>query len=307
MTAPADLFVILNPVAGRNAAAVARQRLVAACLHAGKRCEFHATAPGDNVTDIARAASQRGHRLIVAGGGDGTISQVAAGLRDSSTPLGILPIGTANLLARELGLPLELTAACRLLAEDGPLRPLDALAVHGRLCLSHVSLGLYALIAERTSRRAKRYLRPWIYLWNVLPELLRGQVWPFELELDGVRHEIEASLIVAANVGGVGGRGLRWGPDITPDDGRIDLCIVRTGTLAGYRHLVQRISAGGHADDPDLLYLSARERIVVRMPAALPVRGDGEILGHGLLDATVLPAALQVRAPAVSRLHRQAA
>lgn len=307
MSASADLFVVLNPVAGRRVAADVRQGLLAACARVGRRCEFHVTTAGENVTAIVQAASRCGYRLIVAGGGDGTVSQVAAGLCGSDTPLGILPIGTANLLARELGLPLDPITACRLLVEEGPLRPLDGLAVNGRLCLSHVSLGLYALMAARTSRRAKRYLRPWVYVWNVLPELLRGQLWPFVLELDGVRHELEASLIIAANVGSVGGRGLRWGADIAPDDGRIDLCIVRTGTLAGYSRLVQHLAHGRPVELSEVLYLRAHERIVVQMPAALPVRGDGEILGYGQLDATVLPAALQVRAPAMAQFDQRAA
>src|SRR5258708_5039272 len=118
MSAPAArhsrVFVVVNPAAGAGLSAAVQRALET--LFPPGACEFHETTPDAELPPIVRGAVERGANLVVAGGGDGTVSAVANGLIGSLIPLGIIPVGTANVLARELQIPLDLDGACQLLA-----------------------------------------------------------------------------------------------------------------------------------------------------------------------------------------------
>src|SRR5437764_1427543 len=102
------VFVILNPGAGGSRAGLVRETLGRHFAAVEASCEVHEAGADDALPDLARRAREHGYDLVVAAGGDGTISGVASGLVGTSTPLGIIPLGTANVLARELGIPIDL-------------------------------------------------------------------------------------------------------------------------------------------------------------------------------------------------------
>ena len=110
---PGRVFAILNPMAGSAVGDSVRNAL-AGCVVDG--LELHETAPGDDVGQLVRDQIKGGVDLVIAAGGDGTVSVVADALAGSKVPLGIIPMGTANVLARELNIPLDLDAASRLLS-----------------------------------------------------------------------------------------------------------------------------------------------------------------------------------------------
>lgn len=294
---PARLFLVLNPMAGSCDAAELKRILEQECAAAGLELEIYETTGQDSVIEIARQARQRGYRVIAAAGGDGTVSQVASALVHSDIPLGVVPVGTANLFARELNIPLEPEAACRLLVSATRRTAIDAMKAGDMAYISHVSLGVYSKIAEKTSAAAKRYFRQLAYIWNALPELLGGRSWRFTLEIDGKVQRVRASFIMIANVGGVGAGALRWGPDIKPDDGRVDICIVRGRTLRDYVLFMWHVIRHLHKQAPKTRYLYASRSIKVFTRKRLPVRGDGEIIGQSQVEIEILPGAIQVLVP----------
>jgi diacylglycerol kinase (ATP) len=295
---PVRILVVLNPAGGSCDAAAVRQKLEQACAEAGLGCDLYQTSGEEgDLPAIVRQAQKRNYKTIVAAGGDGTASMVANALLESGTPLAILPVGTANLLARELNIPLDLDTACQLIAKEERTRHIDVMRAGTTIFLSHISLGVYSLIAEKTSAAAKRYFRQLAYLWNMLPELIGKRTWRFDLDIDGQRHRVQASFIMVANVGGIGAATLRWGPGIRPDDGEINVCIVRAHTLKEYLLFAWYVLRRRHKDFSMNTYLRARRHIRIRANKQLPIRGDGEIVGHSEIDIEILPQALAIRVP----------
>ena len=290
-------FVVLNPIAGSCSAAEVREILEREFADSGGACDIYETTGQENLAAVIDEALGRGYDLIVAAGGDGTVSNVANRVLDSDVTLGILPVGTANLLARELNIPLEVEAACQILATSECTRNIDAMRVGDQVFISHVSLGVYSKIAERTSAAAKRYFRQIAYIWNALPELIGKRAWRFNIEVDGHKHRFRASFIMIANVGGVGAGELRWGPDIAPDDGRLDICIIRARTFTDYFLFIWHVILNRHRKAPKTTYLQARKSIKVSTRKRLPVRGDGEIVGQSHITIEIVPHGLRIVTP----------
>ena len=294
------LFAVINPVAGSCDAATVQDALHRACTSVGLDCECYLTTGDDDISAIVRQAIEHGCCRVVAAGGDGTVAAVASVVAEYPVPLAVLPVGTANLLAREMGIPLELEAACELAVNGQYRRRLDAMKIRQQLFFSHVSLGVYSKSAEKTSPAAKRYFRRIAYIWNALPELLGKRSWRFTLTIDGQTSHPRASFIMIANVGGLGAGDLRWGPEIEPDDGEVDICIVHARSLWDYAVLGWHVLSHRHREAPKLTYLRARQNVQIKTRKRVPVRGDGEIVGQSTLDLTILPQAIAVIAAAAS-------
>lgn len=298
--------MILNPVAGQGAAAAVRQALAEAFSKrgaaAGEGAEapytIYETAPGEAIPKLVReTAKQGGYDLIVAGGGDGTVSAVANGLVGLETPLGILPLGTANVLARELGIPIDLEGACQLLAGAHAVTAIDAMKVKDQCYFTQVGVGIDSMMIRDTPREAKRRFGRVAYLWTAFTRLIGFQPRHFLIESDGRSVRSRASQVVVANCGILGQPPFRWGPDIHLDDGRVDVCIVRARSLWNYITLAWHVILGQHKQDSNVRYLSADQRVVITTKRPLPVQADGEIIGETPVEVTVVPRTLRVIVP----------
>ncbi|MBO1080644.1 diacylglycerol/lipid kinase family protein [Roseomonas haemaphysalidis] len=178
------MLIVFNPVAGSRR----RSRLLRAMalLPAARLAE---TAGPGHAEALARAAAQAGEDCVVAAGGDGTIAEVAAGLLGHATALGILPLGTANVLSLELGLPHAPEAAARLLLAGHamPLWPGIARFADGgsRLFVQMLGAGFDAEVVRRLDPRLKRATGRAAYVWQTLATLPRYGFPPVTARLDG--------------------------------------------------------------------------------------------------------------------------
>jgi YegS/Rv2252/BmrU family lipid kinase len=295
--ASSRIFIVLNPVAGGCEAEHVKQTLKQHCDTLGIACEIYETTGKEHLPAIVRQAREQGYKVIIAAGGDGTVSAVASELVHSPVSLGIIPVGTANLLARELNIPLEVEAACRLAVKGRAIRKIDAMQTGNQILFSHISLGSYSRIAERTSTAAKRYFRQLAYVWSALAELIGTYRWRFNLIIDDRQYRFKAAFIMIANVGAMGASYLRWGPNIKPDDGQVDICIVRARTLIHYLSFMWHILLGHRKQSPHTRYLHARKSIKAKTKRSLPVRGDGEIIGRSSVEIQIIPQAIRVIVP----------
>src|SRR5258706_6703522 len=123
------IFVVLNPMAGSGTAEDVRQALDRHFAASAWQQEIYETTGEEQIPDIVRGALGRGCDMVVAAGGDGTVSDVAEALVHTDVPLGILPVGTANVLARELGIPIGLDGACELMVGEHMATSIDAMQV----------------------------------------------------------------------------------------------------------------------------------------------------------------------------------
>ncbi|HEY2154987.1 MAG TPA: diacylglycerol kinase family protein [Isosphaeraceae bacterium] len=294
---PGQVVAILNPKAG-SATADAIRRALEACFAGGRaRLEIHEIGDGDDLGAVVRERLARGVELVIAAGGDGTVSAVADALAGTGTPLGILPMGTANVLARELEIPLDVEAAARLLVDDHDVVAIDAMRVGSRHYLTQVGVGLDALMIRDTPTEQKKRYGNLAYLWAAARHLVGFQPRRFTLEIDGKTINRSASEVVVANVGTLGQPPFRWGPDIRVDDGTVDVCVARARTIVHYLVLGWHVVTGQHKADPNVRYYQARRAVSIATRRPIPVQADGEVIGETPVRVEVAPGAVRVVAP----------
>lgn len=237
--------VVLNPRAGARGPSA--PTLVRLLRGRGLEATVAAAATPAEVPEITRRLVERGHSVVVAAGGDGTISGVASVLAGTRTAMGVLPLGRLNHFAKDLGIPLDLERAIRTLAE-GRIAEVDAGEVNGGVFVNNVSLGLYpAYIRAQGRRRDPSRWARWrtrvaaaVLLARRMP-VLRARIW-----IDGREVHRWTPLVFIGN-GEYRVRGPRLGSRRGIDSGR--LCMVTTdrrGPL-GLLVLALRAVAGARA------------------------------------------------------------
>lgn len=298
--APRRLLAVINPKAGSCTAEDVRAALNRQLPAAGWQptmVEIDA-AP---IPYLVRQALDDGCDLVVAAGGDGTVSEVAQALVGTQTPLGILPVGTANVLARDLGIPLDLEGACALLAGQHAVAAIDALRVGERYAIVSIGIGIYSEVVKATDSATKKRFGRLAYGWTLLRRLAGYQSHRFTIVADGQRRRSRALLVLVANTPSVGLEPFRWGEHIAPDDGIADVCVVTARTLRAYVALAVRALFRRQAEDPNVSYLRARRVIDIATRHPLPLQVDGEIIGATPTRIEVVPAALRVVVPSARR------
>lgn len=290
-------FVILNPGAGSIEPSAVIATLTERLGEEPGAFEVHESARGEDLADLARRAADRGVDLVVAAGGDGTVSQVASGLVGTDARLGLIPLGTANVLARELGIPIETEAACRLLAGPNATAEIDALRVGDHHYFTQVGIGVDALMIRDTTASSKRRFGNLAYQWSALRWLVGLQPVRFSISADGESLRTRAAQVLIANCGAIGTSGLRWGPDVRVDDGRADVCVVRAGSVLDFLAVGWSVLRGRHRDQRKLRYFGAERAVAIHADRPLPVQADGEVIGQTPVEVRVVRRAVRVVVP----------
>ena len=164
--------VLLNRASGAAASNDARERIEHLFHERGREAHVYEVQTSDALTRAARDALESGHEAIVAAGGDGTVNAVATLVAGRPTPLGVLPLGTLNHFAKDLGIPLALDRAVQTVV-DGHVARVDAGRVSDRIFLNNCSIGIYPDIVERREALRKLGRRKWIALLLATREVLQ--------------------------------------------------------------------------------------------------------------------------------------
>jgi YegS/Rv2252/BmrU family lipid kinase len=253
------------------------------------------TTPADTGEGQARAAAEAGVDVVLACGGDGTVTAVATGLAGTVTPLAVIPLGTGNLLARNLGLPVEEDEALTV-ALTGRRRRLDVGRANGNLFLTMAGLGLDAKMLEGASEAVKKRFGWGAYVAAAVRHL-RDRPMRVRLRTDSGRPvRRRASGVIVGNVGALQG-GVPLLPDAQPDDGLLDVVVLTARSwgswLAVVLHVLLRRS---QATDRVLRRTFAELRIDLDRPH--PWELDGEVMGRTRqLVINISPGALTVLVP----------
>lgn len=245
----------------------------------------------------ARRAVEGGARRVIAVGGDGTVVEVAAGLLESPDPppLGIVPQGTANLLALNLGIPADRESAIAT-AFAGRVARIDCGRADGEPFLIAVGAGIHAEVVALADRAAKRRwgvaaygIAGWQATRGIAP--LRFRLW-----IDGEETEIEATSIEVMNCATVLRRGWEFARGVSPVDGVLDVVAHRASTLA--EHLVTAAAVvRGAPTDTDLVVHRPGRRVRIEVDPPARLQRDGEIAGRTPVEVEVLPGRLPVVVP----------
>lgn len=293
-------FVILNPVAGNSSREEILYLIEKHFQSANWKCEIYQTTGEENVPDVMQnVLDQKGNdiNLFVAVGGDGTVSGVAGGLVDEVIPMAILPTGTGNSLARELGISLDIKKALQLITGEHRLAKIDAMKVGNDIYLLNVSLGLSSLMIRGTDREDKRHFGRVAYIWTIIRKFFGYQPHQFDIFIDGKRMQYRAAEVTVANSGAIGSPSLRWSPKVKLDDGQINVFIIRSKSAIDYLQLAWNILSGQQQRDPHLRHVVTNKRVIINTLSNLPVQGDGEFIGRPPVDVKVLPDAVQIIIP----------
>lgn len=310
MDRPVTARVLVNPAAGRGAARRALPELARWVEErADPRLDLVVTRDREELTaQAARAVEQGVERLLVAGG-DGTLHHVLGPLAGARTALAVLPVGSGNDLAATLGMPRRLPEAFgRALA--GPVRSIDLGRVRrpdgseARFFAGVAGVGFDSevgrtiLETEASPRGLGRFVRgSALYVYGVVRTL--GSFRPPRLSLvyEGGGWEGEAMLVAFGNTHRFGG-GMRIAPEAVPDDGLLDVVVVRRIPKATLLRVFPRVYRGTHLGHPAVETFRTRE-VVVNVDRGMRVLGDGELMqevggGRGEVVVEVVPGALRV-------------
>lgn len=234
--------------------------------------------------------------LVIAAGGDGTVSMVAGALVGTDVPLGIIARGTSNSIAAGLDIPTDLAGAIGVIVTGAPHR-IDTARANGRSMLLHAAIGLHAAAVGHAPREAKSRWGVLAYLAEGLIEI--GDLEPFAVEIETERETVRcrATNVMVANVAPLKTLFAQGPSVVDSDDGELDVTIVAAASLADVvvtgLHLFRTSSRGEAVTRENVGYLSAkRVRIVTDPPQPLLV--DGEPAGDGPLDVSCVPSSLIV-------------
>ena len=256
------------------------------------------TTQADPGTGQATQAVRSGVDLVLACGGDGTVTACAEGVAGSGIPLGILPFGTGNLLARNLGLPLEFDAAL-VTALTGSDRRLDAGSANGRQFVVMAGLGLDAKMLGESSEPLKKRLGSAAYVLSALRHLRDRPVRVSLVADGGAPQRLRASAVIVGNVGWLQG-GVRLLPDAEPDDGILDAVVLTARGWGGWLRLTARVLLRRQA--PGQMTAFRFRQLTVTADREQPWELDGEVMGGTRrLMIVTQPGRLLVRVPARAR------
>ncbi len=292
-------ILISNPKTGRYASRRLRpiQELVSQLKSLGLDVQLKLTAGPGDATELAARASRNGSSDVIVAGGDGTINEAIQGLAGTKARLAIIPRGTANVLARELGLPLNEEEATVIAARGKSRRIYLGLAIDETNNLSRhfalmAGIGLDASIVRRVQPSLKKRIGRGAFWVSGLSHLASWDPHPFTLEIDGRKYTATFAAI---------GNAPRYGGDlaITPgarlDQPEFEVCIIETASRLRYLHLLSHaMREGMPRDNPEVRFVKTN-KVVAHGNAHVQI--DGELIGGLPMRFEVSSASLEVIVP----------
>jgi YegS/Rv2252/BmrU family lipid kinase len=299
----APIKVILNPVAGRGYGARIEPELRQLLAAEGLDFDLVQTEGSWHAAELAAQAVNDGFAIVVAAGGDGTTHEVVNGLMTASPEgvagtLGVIPVGSGSDFAHNVGVPPDLPGACHRLAH-GQTRTVDVgrVAVPGqppRYFDNTVNVGFGGIVTLE-ALKVKRLRGMALYLPVVLKTIFLAQNPRVTVEYDGQELVLPAVLVCVANGPREGG-GFFCAPNAQPDDGLLDLCIVREISRVAMLGLVPHFMKGTHVDREPVT-MGRAQQVTISSPDDLVAHVDGEMLCTNAhrIEFELLPGRLRVR------------
>ena len=290
-------LLIANPVSGQAAAARSRERLPWLMAQAGLRPTVHITSGPGEATHAARQAVEAGFERVVVAGGDGTTNEVVQGLAGTPTPLGLVPLGTGNALARQLGLAVDdPEGACRIIAANRR-RPVDLGAANGRHFVLMAGVGFDAEVAAQVQGFWKDHVGTWAFVGEFVARAL-GNSEPsmFRVVIDGQALERRMWGVVVCNSAQYSWR-LSFAPAAQLDDGLLHVVMFHhPDRLQLFSSVAAEWLRGGGTEIPHVTHFRGRQITVDSDPPA-KWQADGETGGTTPLQAEIAHLALTLIVP----------
>jgi diacylglycerol kinase (ATP) len=291
--------LISNPKTGRYASRRLRpiDELASSLESLGIAVDVKLTTGPGEATQFAARAARNGSSDIIVAGGDGTINEVIQGLAGTKARLAIIPRGTGNVLARELGLPLDDAQAIAVAAKGKSRKIYLGLAIdettnESRHFVLMAGIGLDASVVRRVQPSLKKRIGRGAFWVSGLSHLATWDPRQFKLEIDGV--EYNATFAAVGNAPRYGGD-LAITPGARLDQREFEVCIIQTTSRLRYLHLLSHAMRNGMPrDNPEVQFVKAA---TVKAHGDAPVQVDGELIGHLPMRFEIAPHSLEVVVP----------
>jgi YegS/Rv2252/BmrU family lipid kinase len=295
-------FVILNPAAGQDDPERLKRTLGGAFAARDAPFDLVVTTHAGHAVVLARGAAAAGYRAVAVVGGDGTLAEAASGLAGTATPLAILPRGTANQVAQNLGVPMDLEAAVEV-AVHGTPAALDLGRIDGRAFALVAGAGFDAAVMAAATRELKERWGFAAYIYAAVKEALSATPRRFYLRADGRELEVDAVTVMIANVGELFPAYLPLRFALAPrptnswQDGLFDVIVLAPRKPPDFALILWRAAHRKFPGDDRMIHFQARE-ITIAADPPIAVQIDGDPAGLTPVTACVERSALRVLLPA---------
>jgi diacylglycerol kinase (ATP) len=279
-------LVILNPAAHSERA----QRKRAQVESLAQDCVVCATTRTGEAEQMARHGVEEGFEKIVAAGGDGTVNEVVNGLAGTNVTLGLLPIGTMNVFATELGLPINDLELCWKIIENDSIRAVDLPKANRKFFVQLAGVGLDAQVVKETSSQLKRNFGPLSYLISAAQIAARQ---PPQLFIQSEDASIDEGSFVLVGNGRLYGGPFPFFKHAVIDDGLLDVIVFKR---LGYLEIIKYLQDVVFSSDirvPEIEYFQTR-RLRVESHQSVPVEVDGELVGNCPVEFSLHERSLRV-------------
>ena len=291
-----NIRIIFNPAAGKREPALSI--INASMKEAGIKWEASITHQAGDATRFAKAAVKEGIDALAVYGGDGTLAEAISGLIGSEVPVVILPGGSANVMATELGIPADLGEACAILGHR-PIRTrtIDVGQFDKRYFITGVSLGFEADVVKGADRQTKNKIGILAYLLSAARALKITKKAVYHLKIDGQEHQVQGLTCLIANTGNLGFSTISFDKHIDVGDGFLDVVVLRKANLSLLRLAVVTLLKRERPDDLELVEHWQGKDISVSASPRQMIQSDGELLEKLPLHIKVVPGAIRVVVP----------
>ncbi len=284
--------VILNPAARGERA----RRLQLSLEKMTKSAVWRSTSRCGEAESLARSAVKEGFKTIVAAGGDGTVNEVVNGIAGSDAALGLLPLGTMNVFATELGLPAGDLTRCWAIIQDAKTRRVDLPRANGKYFVQLAGVGFDAQVVKATSRAFKRSFGPLSYVVSAAQIAART---PPRLRIESANALTDEGSFVLVGNGRLYGGPFPFFKQAVIDDGLLDVLVFKRLNYIEIVRYIQDVIFSSQITSPEVEYFQTKS-LRVSSEGAVPVEVDGELIGNCPVQFEICASRLRVFAPATA-------
>ena len=291
-----NICIIINPASGIGESIL--PVINTSMKESGINWEASITHQAGDAIQFAKAAVKEGIDALAVYGGDGTLREAISGLIGSEIPLVILPGGSANVMATELGIPFNLKEACMLLSQD-PLETkiIDVGQFDKHYFIVGISLGFEADVVKGTDRETKNKIGIFAYFLSAIAALKITKKAFYHLKIDGQEHEVQGLICLITNTGNLGFSNISFDKHIDVSDGFLDVIVIQKANLNLFKLIVVTLLKGERPDNLELVKHWQGKEISVSSSPKQTVQCDGEIIKKIPLHIKIIPGAIKVLVP----------
>jgi YegS/Rv2252/BmrU family lipid kinase len=250
----------------------------------------------NEIRELIHQAIEDGVELFIAAGGDGTVSFVSDPLINTGKILCIIPLGTGNLIAKTLNIPLKIDKALDLItSQDHGIICMDALhVIDDRHYISNLSVGVTPKLMASTCQDDKRRIGFIAYLLRLFHQILGLQLHRYYLEYDHHQASYLASEVLITNGRSTGLTHLEWSDDILVDDGTLDILVIRAANFVDFLKLAISVFTKKEKHNPVIQQFTFKEYCKIESKKPVPVQADGDVIKETPIEIRVIPRSINI-------------